>query len=166
MKFYINTFTYILYGSIIGLFLTDVHKNFIKAYDSFEKIWLGTLETILILYFLSILIQIVKSIQNKPILTLTDEALIEHKIGLVLNWENIISINKEGYKNTYIEIILREPYSNFDTIRNPLNKLYYKVKHKLRMKNTSIYLTYIKGNDDEIVNLINDYKNSLKEQEN
>jgi len=161
LQFYRNPFAYILYGIIIGFMLSDIHINLIKTTIKFHRIWLGALELLLIIFLALIIRQLFKAIRNEPVITLTEDGIIEHKIGLVLKWTDIIEISKEGYKNNYIKIQLRQPYSNFQTIHNLWNRLYYKINYRFNIRSIDMYLTYIKGNDDEIVNQINDYKNNL-----
>lgn len=96
-----------------------------------------------------------RSINNQPVVTLTDQYFINHMNNTKIHWKNIDKVENTSASGYYsIKFVLRNRKIYAEQIKEPIDKLYYFLEPN--GKSVRIPLHYIKGNNDKIYNIVND----------
>lgn len=117
-------------------------------------------------FLIKIIRNFILLIKGKPALTLTEKKLIDYQSGRTIEWIDIQDFSSGGQKANYISIKHYDSEKYISKFKNPVLKSVYRLNSKLFHGTFTFTISMLKGDNDNIIQTLEDYLTRGKAQMN
>ncbi|TKB97573.1 STM3941 family protein [Pedobacter cryophilus] len=139
--------SYLLFPFVMSIPIISL-LTVVTSFEGYAFILFMTILTVILA--IRIIKYFIRLVTGRPALSLTEKSLIDYQTGLKIDWTDIKDLNLGGTRTTYISIKLLDQEKYISLFKNPLTKIFYRLKSKIFHGTFTVNVSLIKGNNDKI----------------